>query len=73
MLERRVPLVRGANGSLRRPKNKKPIAMDGLLKILVAWGSTERLSETRMNARFLVWCMIQLLVELLYAQSLDFF
>jgi len=35
MLERRVPLVRGANGSLRRPKNKKPIAMDGLLNVLV--------------------------------------
>jgi hypothetical protein len=37
------------------------------------WGSTKRASETRMNARFLVWCLVQLLEELLYAQSLDFF
>ena len=52
--------------------HEKPIAKMGV-SYSGGWGSTERSSESRMNAGSAVWCMIQLLEELLYAQSLDFF
>ena len=63
------PEPRVAWGKSRSDKaNREQLALNS-----GGWGSTKRSSATRMNAGFSVWCMIQLLEELLYVQSLDFF